>query len=246
MYTTTDLYIDGFGAQYLRIIALYILSKYNNWIFHYRPFSSMEHNYENDPLFIEKKEELINLKNNIENIDSIKYKYENIHHSSFLANFEHNIDLCYKSEQMAFLKKCFWEKKEKDIFKNCKINVAVHIRRLNSHDGGTSNAGIRISTPNLYYLNIMNKIRSKYADKNLLFHIYSQGNTSDFLDLVKINDTELHLNADVESTFTSMVAADILVTSPSCLSYVAALLSDGEIWYKKFWHPPVNDWIVNL
>lgn len=32
--------------------------------------------------------------------------------------------------------------------------------------------------------------------------------------------------------------ADILIISPSSLSYVAALISDGEIYYKPFWHKP--------
>ena len=54
----------------------------------------------------------------------------------------------------------------------------------------------------------------------------------------------LHLNDDVDNSFIGMVAADILVTSPSSLSYVAALISDGEIWYKPFWHPPLKHWII--
>ena len=40
-----------------------------------------------------------------------------------------------------------------------------------------------------------------------------------------------------------MVSAEILVTSPSSLSYIAALISDGEIYYKKFWHNPRKNWI---
>ena len=51
-YTSTEIYSDGFGAQYQRIISYYIFSKFNNLIFHYRPFSLMEHNYNNDPNLI--------------------------------------------------------------------------------------------------------------------------------------------------------------------------------------------------
>ena len=54
-YITTNTHIDGFGSQYQRIIECCIYSKYNNYIFHYRPFSSMEHNYTNDSLYIEKR-----------------------------------------------------------------------------------------------------------------------------------------------------------------------------------------------
>jgi hypothetical protein len=90
----------------------------------------------------------------------------------------------------------------------------------------------------------MNIIREKYKgnDKNLLFHIYSQGNITNFLDL---NNTDVlfHLNENIEDTFIGLVAANILVISPSSLSYVAGLISDGIIYYKPFWHSQIKDHI---
>ena len=243
-YTTTDRYLDGFGAQYQRIIAHYICSKFYNLKFHYRPFGLIEHNYNNDTIFIDKKEELINLKNNIENVDLTLYNYKIHTTQTIFSFFEQNMDELCKSEQMSFIKQCFWANKERDFFKNGKINVAVHIRRLNSHDGGLRNAGERVTTGNNYYLNIINTIRNKYQHKNLLFHIYSQGTPNNFSEFLNQEDMMLHLNDDVDNSFIGMVAADILVTSPSSLSYVAALISDGEIWYKPFWHPPLKHWII--
>ena len=76
----------------------------------------------------------------------------------------------------------------------------------------------------------------------MLFHIYSQGEDKNF-EVFKANDTIFHINEDIYSTFISMVVADILVTSASSLSYIAALISDGEIYYKKFWHNPRKEWI---
>ena len=44
--------------------------------------------------------------------------------------------------------------------------------------------------------------------------------------------------------FEIMVSSRILIISKSSLSYVAALISDGEIYYKRFWHNPRKDWII--
>jgi hypothetical protein len=124
-----------------------------------------------------------------------------------------------------------------------KINIAVHIRRENIDDLKVGGAGGRIS-PDSYFINIMNKIREKYKNSNkpLLFHIYSQGNECDFNCYVN-DDVTFHINKDLFNTFTELVYADILVMSASSLSYSAALLSDGEIYYKAFWHKPYKNWI---
>ena len=93
----------------------------------------------------------------------------------------------------------------------------------------------------------MNKIRDKYnkssTNKELLFHIYSQGEIIQFQDLAN-SDVKFYLNYDICESFIGMVSSEILVTSPSSLSYVAALISDGEIYYKRFWHNPRKNWII--
>jgi len=240
-YTTTEIYNDGFGAQYQRIISYYIYSKYNNLIFHYRPFDKIEHNYDNDEQFINKKEEFINLKNNLINYDPNKYNY-NIKDVWCIYNYiDKNINEYYQSEHMEFIKDCFWKNKDKKYFKNDKINVAVHIRRQNNNDYNNFDPSLR-SLPDTKYLNIINIIRNRHKT-NLLFHIYSQGNITDF-DKFKNEDVVLHIDTDIEDTFIGLVAADILITSKSSFSYVAALLSNGIIYYNPFWHPPLNKWII--
>ena len=43
-----------------------------------------------------------------------------------------------------------------------------------------------------------------------------------------------------------MSSADTLIMSRSSLSYVAALLSSGNIIYPKgFWHPPKSTWYLH-
>jgi hypothetical protein len=229
---------DGFGAQYQRIIQTYIYCKLHKLNFLYRPFEFIEHNYNNDGDFIKKMETFINLKNNILNINN---DINSIDYGSVVMKYcESNIDKVCNTEHLEFIKKCFWEHKDRNVFNNNKVNVAVHIRRENKIDKGI--AGARVTTPNSYYLNIMNIIREKYKNNNLQFHIYSQGNIENF-KIFQEKDVEFHLDEDVCQTFLGLVAANILVTSPSSFSYCAALLSDGEIYYKKFWHNPRKEWI---
>lgn len=233
---------DGFGAQYQRIIQTYIYCKIHNLNFAYSNFEYVEHNYDDDKNYTIKLENLINLKNNLLNVDNIENCEYLDYGTIVMPFFEKNIDICCDSEHMKFIKECYWQNKNKDYYNNNKINVAIHIRRENLHDKGQ--AGERVTTPNSYYLNIMNCIREKYknSNKEVLFHIYSQGKIDDFKDLENC-DVNFHINFDVIESFIGMVSAEILVISPSSLSYVAALISDGEIYYKPFWHNPRREWI---
>jgi hypothetical protein len=243
---------DGFGSQYQKIIQTYIFCKMHNLNFVYSPLDFVEHNYTNDTDYNKKLEDLMNLKNIITNLkNNITNLNQNMnveqldYGSIVMKYFEANIDSCCESNHMKFIKDCFWENKKKDFFQNDKINVAIHIRRENTHDKGL--AGPRATTHNIYYLNIMNKIRDKYnkssTNKELLFHIYSQGEIIQFQDLAN-SDVKFYLNYDICESFIGMVSSEILVTSPSSLSYVAALISDGEIYYKRFWHNPRKNWII--
>jgi hypothetical protein len=90
----------------------------------------------------------------------------------------------------------------------------------------------------------MNLIREKYKNTNqeILFHIYSQGQLAQFEELID-NDVKFYLNYDIVETFIGLVSSNILIISPSSFSYAAALISDGEIYYKKFWHNPKKNWL---
>lgn len=232
---------DGFGAQYQKIIQTYLFCKVHNLNFLYRPFNKIEHNYNNDIKFVDNIENLINLKRNIKNVNEHNNnQIKCLDFNSIIRPFcENNIDNICNNIHLEFIKKCFWENKDKNVFKNNKINIAVHVRRPNSHDNRKEGT----NTPNKYYLNIINTIRNKYQNRELLFHIYSQGENKNF-EIFKAPDTILHLNEELSLTFMCMVAADILVTSASSLSYVAALLSNGVIYYKKFWHNPRKEWFI--
>lgn len=246
-YITVSKRGDGFGAQYQHIIFAILYSDQNNCVYAHTLIESMEHNYDNDPDFLANIENIMNIKNNYINVKDIDTSKNTIviitPHPHLYPYIEHRIDICLNSESLKKIKTIFWANKERHFYKNNNINIAVHIRRTNQHDGQNA----RPETSDLYYINIINKIRNKirniYSDKKLLFHIYSQGVRENF-KLYESEDTIFHLNEELCSTFTGLVAADILITSASSLSYVAAILSDGIIYYKPFWHPPASKWIV--
>jgi hypothetical protein len=228
---------DGFGAQYQGIITTILICHEHKLNYIYSPLQQVEHNYDNDLNYINKLEILMNLKDNLKTeSESLRMIFGHLSNT-----FESNIDRYCSSNAMKFIKDCFWKNKERDHFKNNKTNIAVQIRRENSHDNGC--AGDRANTPNEYYKKIMDKIRDEHSDKLIQFHIYSQGHSDKFQDLVG-EDIQFHLNEEITSTFIGMVAADILILSPSSFSYVAGLLSDGKIYYKKFWHQKKKEWIL--
>lgn len=224
---------DGFGAQYQRIISTILYCELTNNKFVYRPFKNMEHNYDSTHDFIEKKEKFINLINNFDTINSVS-NYRSL--GPRVYEVENNLDNCLKLNSLSKIKKHLHEGKTIPFNKKY-LNIAVHIRRFNPHD-----IGDYAYTPDEYYLRVIERIRNNHqGDK--LFHIYSQGENELFKDFIN-NDVVLHLNESIEDTFYGMVTADILVMSKSSLSYSAAMLSDGIVYYLPFWHPPAKKWLT--
>ena len=244
MYCTTTFRDDGFGGQFQNFIWAIVICETTNNIYVHTPITNVAHNYNNDPDFINNIEELMNIKNNyicIYDLSNDEQLGLNKYDAGYLRKtFDSNVDYYLQSKSFKNLKTNFWKNKEKNFFKNDKINVAIHVRRKNIHDSRIEGT----DTPDIYYINIINIIRTKYKNNNkcLLFHIYSQGNEENFNNY-KNDDTILHINEDICNTFMGLVAADVLVTSGSSFSYTTALLSYGEIYYKQFWHYPSKEWI---
>jgi hypothetical protein len=163
---------------------------------------------------------------------------------------------------MARIKKYFWANKTRDIYKKHAqttrhsgpdsvrvLHLAVHIRRPNVDDT-KANGGEEYD--NAYYIRSLLTIREKYMtikpDHTIMYHIYSQGDTSKFADFIHHpvlrENVILHLNETNEDTYLGMAGADILITSASSFSYSAAFLSDADIYYTPFWHKPCSWWNV--
>ena len=234
MYYTNHIRDDGFGAIFQNLIFDILFIENNGGKFVYNKIPSIDHNYSGDPDFTVALEKYMGIKEAYPpegvNAQIIPYLYS-------YSTVEQNMDTMFNSAAFHKVRTAFYKDKTSQ-FDSTYINVAVHIRRFNTRDcrtGGTD-------TPDSYYLDVMNKIRSKYLQKPLKFHIYSQGEPIIFREYVA-DDVALHLNESIQDTFTGFVFADILVTSQSSFSYTAALLSCGTVYYKNFWHPPLNHWI---
>ena len=254
-YYTSRHRTDGFGAQLQNIIfdILYTYSNTNNkYVF--PNISSFEHNYNNEPGHTNRLIRYMNLNDhfNVGGADSadsadgadgnVNFQLNNINRytTETYSYVEDNISKLIISEPMKLIKSLFYADKSTPFDTNYN-NVAVHVRRSNPHDCRVDGT----NTTDDYFLNLINYIRKNHDpnDKPLRFHIYSQGNPETYNTYTN-DDTVLHLNEDVLLTFHCFVFADKLVTSASSFSYTAALLCNGVIYYKEFWHKPAGSWII--
>ena len=231
---------DGFGAQFQSIIFAAFYAELNGMRFAYTPFRQMEHNYNDAPSFLQKKENFINFLGNFDlNEDFTLQQVMSV--QRFQDFFDTHLFEFLNSKTLKFVKQIFRSNKTKpDYYMNQKLNVAVHIRRPNSHDSRYEGADI----PDHVYLKILDQLRAEYQNQDIQFHLFSQGDLNNFQRIYFAKDITLHIDTDLEETFASMVFADILVTSSSSFSYVAGFLCEGKVFYIPFWHPPLPSWAV--
>ncbi len=228
---------DGFGSQFQEIICSAVYAELAGKTFVYTPFQKMEHNYDNDPDFLSKKEELINFIDHFPVNTNLEIQESGCVYRRTLD--EHLLFFAF-SDTLDKIKTIFRLNKQKErYFDPNYFNIAIHVRRPNSHDG--LNGNFRYLEDEIY-LRIIDALRKEYPLAR--FHIHSQGKIEDFKKIYQGKDIIFHLNDAVEDAFASMVLADALVTAKSSLSYAAALLSEGEVYYIPFWHPPFPGWII--
>ena len=256
---------DGFGAQYQRFIWTCIYAEeYEDAVFVYKSPIKIAHNYTAEPRFIEKMENIMNMKPHYTNHKDICYETGvTIITPEFYDVFnyvEKNIDACMKSKSMIRIKEHYWENKNRsderkrlfrigssssdDVYTH---HLAIHIRRPNCDDTRPNSGG---EYTNEYYIQTLLKIRGTYlkydANNKIQFHVYSQGKPENFTNIcghpIIGKDVMIHLDDNTGDTFVGMTVADILVTSASSYSYTAAFLSHGDIYYTEFWHKPCSWW----
>ena len=189
-YYSTIQFTDGFGAQFQRFIWTCIYAEEcENATFIYRTPDKIAHNYTNDPRFIEKMEELMNMKPYYLNYTDVIRKNAEHEHAGrrddvieiltpdfydIFNYIEKNIDRCMKSQSMARIKQYYWQNKDRArerqrIYRICEEgdtaahlythHLAVHIRRPNCDDT-RPNGGEEYN--NAYYIRCLLKIRDEY------------------------------------------------------------------------------------
>lgn len=245
-YITNISLKDGFGSQFQHIVSVILISFGNGWQFVYHPLTAMEHNYDNDPAFLEKIEELMNVRPffPLKTDPSMQEINMTVCNMSAKYAVDRNINALATESNLNRIREMYWANKDRSaIYEKYKqyTNVAVHVRRPNSHDNRLKGS----DTPDDFYLRAIQRVRdeNKDVDRPLLFHIYSQGDMERFA-CFSSDDIVLHIDTDLCETFKDMVAADILVTSFSSMSYVAGFLNTGKIYFHPFWHKPRSCWVL--
>lgn len=242
MYISNMLREDGFGAQFQSILWTLLTAEGQGLPFVYTPIEEMAHNYENDPTFLGRMEDLMGfrkyfpLADTVEGSDIVRPQWPD-----FYKPIERNMEFYHTLPVFEQYKSAFL-KQNISPYTNEHFHIAIHIRRPNTHDPPDDQRG---DTPNQYYLQCIAFLRKALKDCNkpLQFHVYSQG-TKDMFSEFDSSDTILHLNGPPDTGFLGLVYADALVTSKSSYSYIAALLTNGTVFYTPFWHPPRANWLV--
>lgn len=230
---------DGFGAQFQTIIFSIIYADLTGQEFQYSPFEQIAHNYDEDPQFIEKKENLIGVRDIFKINDGYSLPTSGAIYQIVESNL-YRLGDCKGFQRL----KNYFRFKNNNIFNSLSddssnYNISIHFRNVNSQDiGDYGYTDLKV------FLNKINEIRSNYIDLGKVpkFHFYSQGKEDQF-DLIKSDDIIFHLDESVEDTFSGLAFADELVMSKSSFSYCAGLLSDGVVYYQDFWHRKKPDWV---
>jgi hypothetical protein len=133
-----------------------------------------------------------------------------------------------------------------------KVNISVHIRRRNAVDMSnpkvhdTNSAGYRQRYYDLeYFLDLCKFIEDALGKDRAIFHIFSQGNETDYHAFNFLRNVRYHIDRDLMETVHNLIIGDILVISPSSLSFQAALISKAVIFAPyPFWHhiPDQHPW----
>lgn len=243
MLITNDLREDGFGAQYQSILWTILFAEVKGDTFLYSDILRLAHAPDDTDTFLKKAIETMNIKGNYPQVESVgavtiyapKWPY-------FYKEIERDMERFHDSSSFERLRYLFFKNKVSP-YSTDKINIAVHVRRPNQYDIRKEGS----DTPDQYYLNCMSLLYQKCMQdkKECLFHIFSQGNEESY-DRYKQFPVKFHLNDDTFESFIGMAFADVLILSESSFSYTAALLSNGLIIYKPFWHPPRKHWSVFL
>ena len=259
-YVSTQPRLDGFGAQFQNIIFdilfTHAMTPHVQYVFPSNVTRmKFEHNYENDPTFSDRLIRLMNLnthynfKTTTATVTATVTAQKSVIFYNGVKNYafcETNLTRLLETTGFKSMQQLFFEGKRTPHDAEF-YNVAVHVRKYSASDMRIHR---RMNEPTSYYVNIMRFITAGYkGTKPIRFHIYSQGNVAEFAEFAAFANNAkvevvMHLDESVEDTFNGLVFADALVTSASSFSYVAAILTHGTVFYKRFWHKPSMQWIV--
>ena len=123
-----------------------------------------------------------------------------------------------------------------------KLSVHVHVRR---GDVQRDNKDKWLDMS--HHLKNVHKVSeaAKLVDMSAEIHVHSQGNTSEFTQLVEKYEATLHLDVEMMASWKAMTEADVLIMSRSSFSYTAALYNQAGIIIYSDMRPsePLPSWL---
>lgn len=117
-------------------------------------------------------------------------------------------------------------------------NLFVHVRRGDvKHDGQNS---FRFTSDSAIRRNI-EYVRELAGDR-LRVHIVTENPDADFRK--KFEDCEIVDDEDPAKVLLLLAKANFLIMAKSQFSYLAALVSKGDIFYEPYWQGPMLEWSI--
>jgi hypothetical protein len=250
---------EGVGAQYQRIIGMLGVAKNHGLKFIHNKIT-VGHNYNNDPRWDEKWDEIFNIKS-IKSI--VEIDDENTRTNKQIVNLHsisiNDIDIIIKNPDNIFslqhpfdivdianapkyyniiqndIREAYNNKSQTYLFDKEKINIAIHIRVINDYDDIWEHEKYekfqgRFTIYPEHYIMLITKLKNIYPNNNI--HIFSQKNFFvKFKDIEKLDNIKFHIDIDSMTSFHHMCNADILVMSHSAFSYLAAVYNKNKVIY---------------
>jgi hypothetical protein len=251
----TNIWNDGMGAQYQRIIGIICISYYYNFTYVHTPLLQMEHvNKE----YINTIDSFFQISNNYPNVNSITYdqiieeenpsidflnQYNNSNKKILIKiylpfNICDNNPSIYKNNMYKFRNLII--NKNLPFYNNNNTKIAIHLRRGDVQSDSNSERYTSIND----IINIIHIFKNKYP--NSTFYIFTEINDNNKNEFdVFNNDPTINIkaNEDVILTFNHLINADVLVICKSSFSYLAGLYNKNIVYYFDFWHSPLSNWI---
>jgi hypothetical protein len=216
---------DGFGAQYMAQMSALAWAVHNNRYFYFEPFAVLDHGEDAETM-----SQFTGLRS-----WGRRVRYKRLAHVRFVPEILESAEPSryFNSNVLSILREMYRSSPKPA---PCSHQIAIHIRR---GDVGEHLSSRWLSSD--VYLSLVQSLQRFFPGASI--GLYSQGQTSDFRDFARLG-VSLELNRDLRETFHELVTAPMLFPAPSCLSYAAAVLSEGVVVHlANQQNRPLSHWL---
>jgi len=216
---------DGFGAQYLAQMGALAWAVKNNRFYYFNGFSYLDHG--EDPVAMSQFTGLKRWGKPSPLCELAKVRFV----PDILKARQPS--LFFTQQVLAILREMYNSTPKPS---SCRHQIAIHIRR-----GDVNKQFCSRWLSDRIYVDLIETLRAFLPEASI--GIYSQGDPSEFQNLRR-RGASLELNRNLRETFHELVSAPMLIPAPSCLSYSAAILSEGTVLHlANEQNQPLSHWL---